>query len=71
MVILGQDPYPTPGRATGLAFSFPKGARPRHSLKNILTELATDPEGLKRMGEQAARIVDGAGVDAVIAELEA
>lgn len=23
VVILGQDPYPTPGRATGLAFSFP------------------------------------------------
>ncbi len=42
VVILGQDPYPTPGRATGLAFSFPPGERPRHSLKNILTELGTD-----------------------------
>jgi uracil-DNA glycosylase len=42
VVILGQDPYPTPGRATGLAFSFPPGALPQHSLKNILAELAAD-----------------------------
>ena len=42
VVILGQDPYPTEGRATGLAFSFPPGERPQHSLKNILTELHSD-----------------------------
>lgn len=42
VVILGQDPYHTPGRATGLAFSFPPDERPRDSLKNILTELQTD-----------------------------
>jgi len=48
---LGQDPYPTPGRATGLAFSFPKGARPRHSLKNILTELAADIGQTKADGD--------------------
>lgn len=42
VVILGQDPYPTPGRATGLAFAFPPGERPRDSLKNILAELASD-----------------------------
>jgi uracil-DNA glycosylase len=42
VVILGQDPYPTPGRATGLAFSFPPGLPPRDSLRNILAELATD-----------------------------
>lgn len=41
-VILGQDPYPTPGRATGLAFAFPHGARPRDSLRNILRELEAD-----------------------------
>ncbi|WP_318843235.1 uracil-DNA glycosylase [Gemmobacter serpentinus] len=41
-VILGQDPYHTPGRATGLAFSFPPGSPPRDSLKNILTELQSD-----------------------------
>jgi uracil-DNA glycosylase len=51
VVILGQDPYPTPGRATGLAFSFPKGERPRHSLKNILTELATDTGQTKADGD--------------------
>ena len=42
VIILGQDPYPTPGRATGLAFLFPPGDPPKHSLKNILTELAAD-----------------------------
>ncbi|MFD1809232.1 hypothetical protein ACFSHQ_17630 [Gemmobacter lanyuensis] len=41
-MILGQDPYPTPGRATGLAFSFPPGERPQDSLRNILTELRHD-----------------------------
>ncbi len=41
-VILGQDPYPTPGRATGLAFAFPPGMPPRDSLKNILKELQAD-----------------------------
>lgn len=42
VVILGQDPYPTPGRAQGLAFAFPPGEPPRDSLKNILTEVAAD-----------------------------
>lgn len=42
VVILGQDPYHTPGRATGLAFGFPPGTAPRDSLKNILTEVASD-----------------------------
>lgn len=42
VVILGQDPYHTPGRATGLAFSFPPGEPPRDSLRNILTELRSD-----------------------------
>lgn len=41
-VILGQDPYHTSGRATGLAFAFPPGERPRDSLRNILQELKTD-----------------------------
>jgi len=54
VVILGQDPYPTPGRATGLAFSFPKGERPRHSLKNILIELATDTGQKKADGDLTA-----------------
>lgn len=51
VVILGQDPYPTPGRATGLAFSFPPGQPPRDSLKNILAELATDTGQTKPDGD--------------------
>lgn len=51
VVILGQDPYPTPGRATGLAFSFPPGEPPRDSLKNILTELAADTGTAKVDGD--------------------
>jgi uracil-DNA glycosylase len=42
VVILGQDPYPTPGRATGLAFDFPPAERPRDSLRNIFTEVQAD-----------------------------
>lgn len=42
VVILGQDPYPTPGHAHGLAFSYLGcGALPR-SLGNIFRELASD-----------------------------
>lgn len=41
-VILGQDPYPTPGHANGLAFSVtPMTSLPR-SLANIFAELQTD-----------------------------
>lgn len=42
VVILGQDPYPSGDRATGLAFGYPPGLRPTHSLRNILRELAED-----------------------------
>lgn len=43
VVILGQDPYPNPQHAHGLAFSIPKTTKdvPK-SLKNILKELETD-----------------------------
>lgn len=51
VVILGQDPYPTEGRATGLAFSFPPGERPQYSLKNILTELHSDLGLTRRDGD--------------------
>lgn len=51
VVILGQDPYPTPGRATGLAFSFPPGEGAQHSLKNILAELAHDIGQTKTDGD--------------------
>lgn len=51
VIILGQDPYPTPGRAQGLAFSFPPGTPPRDSLRNILTELASDTGQTKTDGD--------------------
>ncbi len=46
VVILGQDPYPTPGHAHGLAFSVQPTVSPLPpSLKNIYKELATDIDG--------------------------
>lgn len=43
VVILGQDPYPTPGNAHGLAFSVMPDIRPiPASLKNIYKELVSD-----------------------------
>ncbi|KIC37422.1 uracil-DNA glycosylase [Leisingera sp. ANG-M7] len=43
VVILGQDPYPTPGHAHGLAFSAEPHVRPLpRSLSNIYKELADD-----------------------------
>src|SRR5690606_2645258 len=35
IVLLGQDPYPTPGNACGLSFSVPRGIRVPASLKMI------------------------------------
>ncbi|GJD36970.1 uracil-DNA glycosylase [Methylobacterium aerolatum] len=43
-VILGQDPYPTPGDANGLAFSYVGGGRLPASLKVILAEADSDRE---------------------------
>ena len=42
VVILGQDPYPTPGHANGLAFSVNPGVKLPRSLANIFAELETD-----------------------------
>lgn len=42
VVILGQDPYHTPGAAMGFCFSVPEGNRPQPSLQNIFQELADD-----------------------------
>ena len=42
MVILGQDPYHSPGQAMGLSFSVPRGVRTPPSLVNIYKELNTD-----------------------------
>jgi uracil-DNA glycosylase len=43
VLILGQDPYPNPAHAIGLAFAVPAGTSPLPpSLQNILTELQDD-----------------------------
>lgn len=42
VVILGQDPYPQPGNAHGLAFSVPPGTPLPRSLNNIYGELVDD-----------------------------
>lgn len=42
VVILGQDPYPTPGHANGLAFSVTPGTPLPRSLANIYREMADD-----------------------------
>lgn len=43
VIIVGQDPYPTQGRATGMAFSVPSGTHPLPpTLRNILRELHDD-----------------------------
>lgn len=42
VVILGQDPYPTPGQACGLAFSVPSVTSQPPSLRNIFKELEKD-----------------------------
>jgi uracil-DNA glycosylase len=42
VVILGQDPYPTPGDANGLAFSYVGSGRLPKSLANIYRELTDD-----------------------------
>lgn len=43
VLIVGQDPYPTPGHAVGLSFSVAPDVRPvPRSLQNIYAELASD-----------------------------
>ncbi|HFS67303.1 MAG TPA: uracil-DNA glycosylase [Flavobacteriia bacterium] len=43
VVIMGQDPYPTPGHAHGLCFSVKEDVKPfPASLKNIFKEIETD-----------------------------
>ncbi len=43
VLIVGQDPYPTPGHPVGLSFSVAPGVRPLpRSLQNILTEYRAD-----------------------------
>jgi uracil-DNA glycosylase len=61
VVIVGQDPYPPPGHAIGLAFAVERGVRPLPpSLVNILTEYEADL-GLPRPqhGDLSAWVAQG------------
>ncbi|MGR3759538.1 uracil-DNA glycosylase [Roseobacteraceae bacterium NS-SX3] len=52
VVILGQDPYPTPGHAHGLAFSVEPEVSPLpRSLNNIYKELAEDVHAIRPNGD--------------------
>lgn len=42
VLIVGQDPYPTPGHAVGLSFSVAPGVAPPRSLVNIYREYTED-----------------------------
>lgn len=42
VLLLGQDPYPTPGHAHGLCFSVRPGVKPPASLRNMYRELQDD-----------------------------
>jgi uracil-DNA glycosylase len=46
VVILGQDPYHTPGVATGLAFDVSDYSKPQPSLRNIFIEMSHDIESV-------------------------
>jgi uracil-DNA glycosylase len=48
VVILGQDPYPTPGNAQGLSFSVPHGTRIPGSLATVFGELQRSVVGWQR-----------------------
>lgn len=54
VVILGQDPYPTPGHANGLAFSVARGSPQPRTLRNIFQELADDIGAAPDSGDLSA-----------------
>ena len=58
-VIIGQDPYHTPGKAEGLAFSVGNNEALPPSLKNIFKELAWE-EGCRAPVRTAGSLVDWA-----------
>lgn len=60
VVIVGQDPYPTPGHAHGLAFSVPASVRPLpKSLQNMFTEMRDDIGGAPPNGDLTAWLEQG------------
>lgn len=66
VVILGQDPYPTPGHANGLAFSVTRETKLPRSLANIFAELRDDigtapPDGdLTHWADQGVLLLNAA-----------
>ena len=42
VLLIGQDPYPSPGVAVGLAFAVSQGSKKPQSLRNLMKELAMD-----------------------------
>lgn len=54
VLLLGQDPYPTPGVACGLAFAIADGTKKPQSLKNLMKELETDIPGTPNSGNLSA-----------------
>lgn len=60
VVIVGQDPYPTPGHAHGLAFSVPASVRPLpKSLANIFAEMQSDLGARPAHGDLTAWVAQG------------
>lgn len=64
VVLLGQDPYHTPGQAQGLAFSLPDNAPTQPSMRNVLKELESDlgesrySQDLTSWGEQGVLLLN-------------
>jgi uracil-DNA glycosylase len=54
VLIVGQDPYPTPGDPVGLSFSVPHGHPMPRSLANIAKELADDTGEVLASGDLTA-----------------
>jgi uracil-DNA glycosylase len=59
VVLLGQDPYPTPSHAIGLAFAVPEGTKQiPGSLRNMLKEVASDTGKASTADSSLSRWVD-------------
>ena len=54
VLIVGQDPYPTPGDPVGLSFSVPAGHPLPRSLQNMAKELASDTGEVLGSGDLTA-----------------
>ena len=72
VVILGQDPYPTPGHAHGLAFSIEPDVRPLpRSLGNIFKEMDSDIGNRPATGDPVRINADASGSAWVMAAASA